>query len=92
MDLENNDLIKIVISVEANTSEETFEFSQSSTFFAESFDSMQDGLGYYMNILLKSMGYIRKNDFIFMESVTQNECEFLSQALDKYREHTGGIK
>lgn len=44
-----------------------------------------DFIGEQLNIFLKQCGYSRKNDFIFMESVTEEEYDALSDYLKKFR-------
>lgn len=95
MNLENCELFKIVLSVDATESTETqntFEFSQTATTSLDEFDSVADAIGFYVSLLLKSMGFHRENDYLFMESVTERERCFLEEALEKYREHIGGVK
>lgn len=92
MNLENCELFKIVLSVDATEPDDTFEFSQTATTNLDEFDSVSDAIGFYVNLLLKSMGFHRENDYLFMESVTERERCFLEEALEKYREHIGGVK
>ena len=92
MNLENCELFKIILSVDATESDDTFEFSQTATINLDEFDSVSDAIGFYVNLLLKSMGFHRENDYLFMESVTERERCFLEEALEKYREHIGGVK
>lgn len=95
MNIDNSDSIKITISVDATRSDEpldTLEFSQTATTTLDEFDSVMDAVGFYVNILLKSMGYVRENDYMFMESINEQEKDFLSEALDKYRNYIGGVK
>ncbi len=92
MKLEDYDLIKIMLSVEADSMEESLEFSHTATINTDDFNSISEAIGFHTSILLKSMGYKRPHDFIFMRSVTDDECDFLNKALVKYREHKGGTQ
>ncbi len=42
-------------------------------------------IGKALNAFLRQCGYVRQNDRIFMESVTEDECEYLDSALAEYR-------
>ena len=44
-----------------------------------------DFIGEQLNIFLKQCGYSRKNDFIFMDSVTEEEYDALSDYLNELR-------
>lgn len=45
-----------------------------------------DDLGEQFNTFLKQVGYIRDNDYLFMESVTEDELNAISIFLHDYRE------
>lgn len=44
-----------------------------------------DIIGRQLNIFLKQCGYHRKNDYIFMESVTEEEYEAIAEFLNELR-------
>lgn len=62
-------------------------YSQESKFevFSDMGETEIDRIGEQLNVFLKQIGYIRKNDLIFMEDVTPEEFEALSDFLDDYR-------
>lgn len=62
-------------------------YSQESKFevFSDMGENEIDLIGERLNVFLKQIGYIRKNDLIFMEDVTPDEFEALSDFLDDYR-------
>lgn len=63
------------------------KFSQSSTFEIAYDCGENDGdkLGTQFNNFLRQCGYFRKNDYIFMEDVTEEERDALSQYLYELR-------
>lgn len=77
---------KITIKFEF-TNEFGDHYSQESklTVFSDLGEKEIDCIGEQLNIFLKQIGYIRKNDLIFMEDVTDEEYEALSDFLDDYR-------
>ena len=89
MNLENCDLIKIMLSVESESIEDSFEFSHTATVSIDDYDSALEAIGCHMSMLLKSIGYKRPHDYIFMKSVTKEECVVLIKCLQYYREHKG---
>lgn len=44
-----------------------------------------DIIGRQLNIFLKQCGYYRKNDYIFMESVTEEEYDAIAEFLNELR-------
>lgn len=44
-----------------------------------------DVIGEQLSVFLKQCGYFRKNDFIFMEDITEEEYEALAVYLDELR-------
>ena len=48
-------------------------------------DRELDVIGKRLNVFLKQCGYVRKNDFIFMEDITEEEYESLVVYLDELR-------
>lgn len=48
-------------------------------------DTLAD-MGEKFNIFLKQAGFIRKNDYIFMEDVTEEEYEAIGDFLHSYRQ------
>ena len=44
-----------------------------------------DVIGEQLNVFLKQCGYIRKNDLIFMEDITEEEYDALSEYLNELR-------
>lgn len=44
-----------------------------------------DIIGEHLNIFLKQCGFTRKNDYIFMEDVTEDEYNALSEYLNEFR-------
>ena len=48
-------------------------------------DTDIDFIGEQLNAFLKQCGYIRENDYIFMEDVTEEECMALSDYLAELR-------
>lgn len=49
-----------------------------------------DFIGYHLNNFLRQCGYFRSNDNIFMEDVTEEECEALAEYLQELRQSTEG--
>ena len=49
-------------------------------------DTDIDFIGEQLNAFLKQCGYIRENDYIFMEDVTEEECMALSDYLAELRQ------
>ena len=45
-----------------------------------------DFIGEQLNTFLKQCGYKRKNNYIFMESITEEEYDALSDYLNKFRQ------
>ena len=86
MNLENCDLIKIMLSVESDSIEDSFEFSHTATVNTDDYNSALEAIGCHMSMLLKSMGYKRPHDYIFMRSVTEEECTVLTKCLQYYRD------
>ncbi len=68
-------------------------YSQESKFevFLDMGENEIDRIGEQLNVFLKQIGYIRKNDLIFMEDVTPEEFEALSDFLDDYRADKGEV-
>lgn len=48
-------------------------------------DTELSTIGEQLNAFLRQCGYIRKNDFMFMEDITEEECEALEAYLKEYR-------
>ena len=48
-------------------------------------DTDIDFIGEQLNAFLKQCGYIRENDYIFMEDVTEEECMALADYLAELR-------
>lgn len=44
-----------------------------------------DVIGEQLNVFLKQCGYVRDNDYIFMEDITEEEYEALAVYLDELR-------
>lgn len=86
--MQNED--KITIKFEL-TNEFGDHYSQESRFevFTDLGENEIDRIGEQLNVFLKQVGYIRKNDLIFMEDVTPEEFEALSDFLDDYRADKG---
>ena len=42
-------------------------------------------IGEQLNVFLKQCGYSRKNDFLFMEDITEEEYEALEEYLEEFR-------
>ena len=63
-------------------------FSQESSVevFSDLGETELDVIGKQFNIFLKQCGYVRYNDNIFMEDITDEEYEALSDFLDELRE------
>ena len=77
---------KITIKFEL-TNEFGDHFIQESTLevFKDLGENDIDRIGELLNVFLKQAGYIRKNDYIFMEDVTAEEFDALTDFLDDYR-------
>lgn len=62
----------------------------SSTSLVEPFYDLGDSdemiIGEKLNCFLKQCGYLRNNDMIYMESVTEEEVQYLDDCLCEYRE------
>ena len=63
------------------------EFSQKSSMevFTDLGDSALDTIGRQFNNFLRQCGYIRPNENIFMEDITDQEYEALADFLQDYR-------
>lgn len=48
-------------------------------------DSVLDEMGKQFNIFLRQAGYIRPNDYLFMESITDEEYDAIEDFLNEYR-------
>lgn len=77
---------KITIKFEL-TNEFGGHYIQESHFevFSSLGDSELDCIGEQFNIFLKQVGYIRKNDYMLMEDLTEEEVEALSNYLNEIR-------
>lgn len=60
------------------------KFVQESPLWDDEMDDI-DNIGAAMNQFLRLVSYTRKNDYIFMTDITENEWEYLTEALDQYR-------
>lgn len=49
-----------------------------------------DVIGRQLNIFLKQCGYIRRNDYIFMKDITEEEYDALDDYLSEYRNREKG--
>ena len=47
--------------------------------------SIPDRIGWALNVFLRLMSFVRPNDYILTESLTEDEWEHLQDCLDKYR-------
>lgn len=54
--------------------------------FTDLGDTEVDCIGEQLNVFLKQAGYIRKNDYIFMEDVNEDEYDALSNYLRSMRD------
>lgn len=72
--------------------EDEFDNKFSATTTAQVFNDLgetdTDFIGDQLNIFLKQCGYVRNNDHIFMEDVTEEELEALADYLDELRQST----
>ncbi|MEG1882296.1 MAG: hypothetical protein RR224_01075 [Clostridia bacterium] len=48
-------------------------------------DTELDCIGEQFNVFLKQIGYVRKNDYMLMEDLTEEEVEALADYLDEIR-------
>lgn len=64
------------------------QYSQESHFevFTDLGETEIDCIGERLNVFLRQIGHIRNNDYIFMESVTEDELIALEDFLDSLRE------
>lgn len=60
-------------------------FKSSSDFELFSGETVPDRIGEYLNTFLLQCGYVRKNDYIFMEDLTLDELEAVAYFLEDYR-------
>ena len=60
-------------------------FKSSSDFELFSGETVPDRIGEYLNTFLSQCGYVRKNDYIFMEDLTFDELEAVAYFLEDYR-------
>lgn len=60
-------------------------FKASSDFELFSGETTPDRIGEYLNTFLSQCGYVRKNDYIFMEDLTLEELEAVAYFLEDYR-------
>lgn len=58
--------------------------SESQESLSDEFGSL-DIIGRQFDTFLRQAGYIRNGDTVFMDSVTDEECEVLHTALENYR-------
>lgn len=80
---------KIVIGFKfKNEFGDRFEAESEFPVFDDISHSEIDEIGMKFNAFLRQAGYARKNDFIFMEDVTEEECEALYDFLEEYRNKT----
>ncbi len=63
-------------------------FTQESKFevFPDMGETIIDRIGEQLNVFLKQAGFCRKNDYIFMEDVNDDEYGALSACLNSLRE------
>lgn len=68
------------------------EFSQKSSMevFTDLGDTVLDAIGRQLNNFLKQCGYIRPNEHIFMEDLTDDEYDAITDFLADYRENQKG--
>lgn len=62
------------------------EYEVNSTFKIYSEGTILEELGKRFNILIKSAGYPREHDYLFMTDVTEEEYDLLDTTLWKHRE------
>jgi len=69
------------------TDEHNEHYEASSTFqvFHSLGESEVDCIGMKLNVFLRQAGYLRRNDNIFMEDVTDEEYDAIADFLDGYR-------
>ena len=69
------------------------EYSASSTcqVFEELDETALDVIGTQLNSFLKQAGYVRKNDNILMESLSDEEYDAVTEFLIKYREDNKNV-
>lgn len=65
---------------------ERFEATSEFTIYDDVSYSEIDEVGIKFNDFLRQVGYVRQNDLIFMEDITEDEYDALSCFLDEYRE------
>lgn len=76
--------IKVRFELETALGEHYVQESQFEV-FTELGDTDVDRIGEQLNVFLKQAGYIRKNDYIFMEDVNEDEYEAISDFLQSLR-------
>lgn len=78
--------MRITIGFSYNDEETENYYNAESTMDLDTgFVDVIDELGEQFNTFLKQVGYVRKNDYIFMEDVDEEEHAALSAFLDNYR-------
>ncbi len=66
-----------------------FSATTTSTVFYDLGETEINFIGEQLNNFLRQCTYVRKNDHIFMEDVTEEECEALSDYLEELRKPKG---
>lgn len=82
---------KITIRFELTDEFKNHYAAESTAEVFESFgETKLDMIGDQLNIFLRQCGYIRKNDCIFMEDITEEEYDALTLYLNELRQGTNG--
>ena len=85
---ENQNKITISFNFE-NEFGDKFSATTTSEIFSELGDTDVGFIGEQLNIFLKQCGYVRKNNFIFMEDITEEEYDALADYLTELRQGDG---
>lgn len=81
---------KITIRFELTDEFKNHYAAESTVEVFESFGETEiDAIGEQLNIFLRQCGYIRKNDCIFMEDITEEEYDALASYLNTMRDKEG---
>ena len=67
----------------------TYDATSTAPIYYDIGDDVQSYIGTQLNNFLRQIGFNRQNDLMFMESVSDEEYDFLAEKLWEYREEKG---
>lgn len=81
-----NDNSKLTIGFHCTTLEGfTYDATSTVEVFFDFGENELDVIGQQLNVFLQQMGYARKNDYIFMRDISEDEYEAIEDFLKDYR-------